>query len=299
MLPFTIPSLTHWEWSSSLSLNFVVKATGEPSINEKVFSLTTVEMSADPSPVVVTTVVTGTSTAPSSGMMEISPVGGGGTGFTVRLAGLGTPPYTAEIVTAVEIDTETVVTVNVVLALPAGTVTLAGTVAAELLLDSNPIVPPAGAAPLSVTVPVEGFPPTTEVGFMDRETSDTVTGTGFTVRLAGLVTPPYTAEIVTAVEFDTETVVTVNVVLALPAGTVTLAGTVAAELLLDSDTIVPPAGAAPLSVTVPVEGFPPTTEVGFKDRETSDTAGTGLQPTLEGSTKLARVRLAGTFDACE
>jgi hypothetical protein len=124
-------------------------------------------------------------------------------------------------------------------------------------------------------------------------------GTGFTVRLAGLVTPPYTAEIVTAVEFDTETVVTVNVALALPAGTVTLAGTVAAELLLDSDTIVPPAGAAPLSVTVPVEGFPPTTEVGFKDRETSDTAGTGLQPTLEGSTKLARVRLAGTFDACE
>src|SRR3990172_643692 len=85
MLPFTIPSLTHWGWSSSLSLKFVVIPTGEPSISEKVFPLTTVEISADPSPVVVTTVVTGTSTALSSGIKVIVPVGGGVSAVTVTV----------------------------------------------------------------------------------------------------------------------------------------------------------------------------------------------------------------------
>jgi hypothetical protein len=45
---------------------------------------------------------------------------------------------------------------------------------------------------------------------------------------------------------------------------VTLAGTCAAEmLLLDKVTTAPPAGAAPFKVTVPVELFPPTTDVGL------------------------------------
>jgi hypothetical protein len=64
---------------------FVVMATDEPSVSEKVFSLTTVEMSADPFPVAVTTVVTGTSTAPLSGIVEISPVGGVGAGAIAML----------------------------------------------------------------------------------------------------------------------------------------------------------------------------------------------------------------------
>lgn len=52
--------------------------------------------------------------------------------------------------------------------------------------------------------------------------------------------------------------------LALPPGTVTLAGTLAAVLLLASMTCAPPAGAGPLSVTVPVEVCtPPTTLLGF------------------------------------
>jgi len=84
------------------------------------------------------------------------------------------------------------------------------------------------------------------------------------------VTPPYSAEIVTAVELDTTVVVTVNVALALPPGTVTVAGTKATEgLPLDSDTTAPPLGAGPLSVTVPVEPLPPTIDDGPKDRETS------------------------------
>ena len=59
-------------------------------------------------------------------------------------------------------------------------------------------------------------------------------------------------------------VVTVNVAEVAPAGTVTVAGTVpTAVLLLDSDTTVPPAGAALDSVTVPVDGAGEVTVVGF------------------------------------
>src|SRR2546429_2323603 len=59
---------------------------------------------------------------------------------------------------------------------------------------------------------------------------------------------------VTAVDAVTTLVLTVKVALVAPAGTVTLEGTVtAAVLLLESATCAPPAGAAPLNVTVPVE----------------------------------------------
>ena len=52
----------------------------------------------------------------------------------------------------------------------------------------------------------------------------------------------------------------------VPAATVTLAGTVAAELLLDSVTEAA-ATAAPFRVTVPVDAVPPVTVVGFKVTE--------------------------------
>jgi hypothetical protein len=51
-------------------------------------------------------------------------------------------------------DTALVVTMNVALDEPAATVTLAGTVAADVLLDESPMTaPPDGAAPPNVTVP--------------------------------------------------------------------------------------------------------------------------------------------------
>jgi hypothetical protein len=62
----------------------------------------------------------------------------------------------------------------------------------------------------------------------------------------------------------TEEVVAVKVVEVAPAGTVTLAGTCTAELLLDRLTAAPPLGAAPLRVTVPVEEVPPVTVAGLK-----------------------------------
>jgi hypothetical protein len=71
----------------------------------------------------------------------------------------------------------------------------------------------------------------------------------------------------TGVDAATALVLTGKVTLVAPAGTVTLEGTLAAELLLERETCAPPAGAAPLSVTVPVEEFPPVTLVGFSESE--------------------------------
>ena len=154
------------------------------------------------------------------------------------------------------------------LVLSLDTVTLDGTVATEvLLLVSDTTAPPLGAGPFNVTVPVALSPPTTMDGLKTTDARETVVSTG---SCDVLVTPSYSAEIVTDVSLVTATVVTVNVALVLPLDTVTLDGTVATEvLLLDSDTTAPPLGAGPLSVTVPVEGLPPITGDGFKARDTS------------------------------
>jgi hypothetical protein len=90
----------------------------------------------------------------------------------------------------VERRTMEVFTVKVALVAPAGTNTLEGTPAAPLLLESMTCAPPAGAGPLSVTVPVEVCrPPITLVGFSVSE--ETVgSGGGVTVSGADLVAPP-------------------------------------------------------------------------------------------------------------
>jgi hypothetical protein len=86
---------------------------------------------------------------------------------------------------------------------------------------------------------------------------------------------------VTVVELATALVLTVNVALVAPAATVTLEGTLAAAvLLLESVTCAPPAGADPLSVTVPVEEFPPVTLVAFSESEESEGGGGGAGMTV-------------------
>jgi hypothetical protein len=88
--------------------------------------------------------------------------------------------------------------------------------------------------------------------------------------VADLVAPAYVPEIVTLVFDETLCVLTVKVALVLPAGTVTLDGTVATDvLLLERVTTAPPEGAPELRVTVPVELFAPLTLVGFRVSEVS------------------------------
>jgi len=73
------------------------------------------------------------------------------------------------------------------------------------------------------------------------------------------------------------TVDAVKVALVAPAGTVTLAGTVATVAsLLESVTTAPPAGAAALRVTVPIEVLPLVTLTGLRLTEDKVAAGAGV-----------------------
>lgn len=189
-------------------------------------------------------------------------------GVTVSVALADCPPAAAPMLLVVLDPTDSVVTVNVALVAPAVTVTVEGTVAADVLLEVRATdVPPVGAGVPRVTVPVEGLPPTTDVGF--RETA--VTTGGVTVRVALTVEVPLdeavnVAVMVTEVDEATGFVFTVKVVDVAPAGIVTVDGIVA-EVELDVRLMVyPPAGAAPPTVTVAVELFPPATLVGLKVR---------------------------------
>ena len=157
-----------------------------------------------------------------------------------------------------------VLTGNVALVNPAATVTLDGTVATEvLLLESTITAPPAGAGPLSVTVPVEELPP---VRLDAPNVADARTG-GMTVIEVVCVAPLRTAEITAVVAVATGLVLIVNVVLVAPSGIVTVAGTLTAGLLLDKDTTAPPVGPAAFIVTVPVREAPPVTLAPLKPNE--------------------------------
>jgi len=174
----------------------------------------------------------------------------------------------------------------------AATVTLAGTVATVvLLLDSVTMAPPAGAAVVNVTAPVDPVPPTTLVGLTVTEERLGAAATGSTVNTAEREAPPKLPEIVTAVEAATDAVVAVKIALVAPAGTVTLAGTpTRVALLLPRLTVAPAAGAAALSVAVPVEGVPPVTVEGLT---ASDERLRATSPNTNLVTKASPAKLNG------
>jgi hypothetical protein len=87
----------------------------------------------------------------------------------------------ASVVTAV------VVTENVWVVAPSDTVTVAGTVTPAVSLVSVTSVPPEGAAPVKVTVPVEGVPPRTLVGLRLTDASVGAATAGLTVKSAALI----------------------------------------------------------------------------------------------------------------
>ena len=158
--------------------------------------------------------------------------------MTVREAAFVTPSQAAETVTLVFEAALPVSTLKLALLWPAGTVTLAGTMAMALsLVASVTTTPPDGAAPESITVPWDESPPLTVVGLSvseDRLTAVAGAG-GLIVNVACFELLPRVAVITALVVLVTGCVLSVKLALVLPAPTVTLDGTVAVELLpLDS-----------------------------------------------------------------
>jgi hypothetical protein len=190
-------------------------------------------------------------------------------GLSVRMAVLVTLLNVAEIVTITVAETDDVVIVNTGEAVaPAATVTEAGTPTPGLLLVKVTLIPPAGAGPVRFTLfNVVEAPPTTVVGERVTESN----ATGFTVRIAVLLTPFKVAVIVIGAVAETAEVVIVNAADAVaPAATVTEAGTPTPGSLLVKLTLIPPAGAAPVRFTLfKVVETPPTVDVGDSTTESN------------------------------
>jgi hypothetical protein len=173
------------------------------------------------------------------------------------------PLNEAVIVTVTLAATGELTTVKVADEASPDTKTELDTLAAFVLLEARVTLSPAGGAgPVSVTVPVELFPPRTSVGDSD---SDLTVGA---VTLSVVVAFDALSEAVSvAVAFAaTETVLTLAVADLLPASTLTDFGIDAAGFELASVTSTPPAGATLESVTVALAGVPPITLVGVTVR---------------------------------
>jgi len=213
-------------------------------------------------------------------------------GLTIIGAERVTPPNVPEIVDEVDAVTDVVVIVKLALVDPAATVTLAGTDVAVELSESETTAPPLGAAAVNVTVPVDGLPPTTLDGLTDSADSVGPDGGGGdepAVMVSSACLPGLPARSAKMFMLNCELtgfVTTVKVALVAPAGTVTLDGIVATVVGagVDSDTTVLPLCGA-LSVTVPVDGLPPTTLVGFTETPESTGADAGFN-TLNTELKL-------------
>ncbi len=137
------------------------------------------------------------------------------------------------MVAVVAEDTALVVIVKVPVVAPAAMVTEAGTVALVELLDRVTTRPPVGAAEPMVAVPVLEAPPATLVG----ETVMLVRAGGVMVRVAVADVLLALAVMVAVVFAATGVVDTVKVAVVAPAATVTVLGTVALVLLLESVTV--------------------------------------------------------------
>jgi hypothetical protein len=177
----------------------------------------------------------------------------------------------AVILTGVEALTKLVVTGKLTLECQAGTITLAGTAAtAGLLLDRATKAPPSRVAAPRIARPVDTVPPVTLAG--SRVKDESSKGGRHTMSSSEIATPPLAAVILTNAApiwgGSTGFVDIVKLALIAPGATITLAGRVAAQvMLLERLTTAPPAGAGTLSVTVPVDAFPGVTPPGLKLRE--------------------------------
>jgi hypothetical protein len=175
--------------------------------------------------------------------------------LTVRVAAVVVPPPVAERETDVSAVTAFVVTLKVPTFAPAPMLTDAGMGATAAFALVSVTDNAAAAGPVSLTVPVLVPPPPTVLGLSVRPATEA----GLRVRVAVLVRVPKVALKVTVVFKATAFVATERVTLFSPAGTTTLAGRVAAMLLLDSMTVVF-AVTGPSIDTLAVTGLPPATD---------------------------------------
>jgi hypothetical protein len=181
------------------------------------------------------------------------------------------PPYDAVMVPVMFPPTARVSTVNDALVCPAGTVTVGGASIGSLAASVT-MAPSAGANPVSVTVAGSGSPPTTLL-------APSVTDSTVTVRDAVSETDCALLPLKLAlmVADPALTPVAVNDAASAPAGIATDAGTLMTdELLLDSETAAPLAGAAALRRMVPC-AVPPMAMLA----PLNDTAAT-VMPPLDG-----------------
>jgi hypothetical protein len=167
---------------------------------------------------------------------------------------------------------------NVIHRAPAGTVTVAGTVAIKESLASDTIKPPSGATPLRVTVPVEIDPPTIDTG----ETDIFVTTDGSTFNCALTVTPIAEAEMVATLDAATLLLRTAKDAVLAPEGIVTLAGTTAKAESDANETTNPPVGAGESIAIAAVELDPSNTVFGLRVRVRSCSC-----PTIVSTTDFA------------
>lgn len=202
------------------------------------------------------------------------------------------------MLTEIVFDTLCVLIVNVALLAPAGTVTLVGTVASELLLlVSVTTTPPDGAGEERVAVPVTLFPPLVLDGLRVMAESDPAGVAGSTVSTAVCVRPEPVAVIVTLVGCVTAPVVTLKVAAAVNCDITTDAGTLATEgsLLLrvkvvSLDTVL-------FSLTRPLDPAVPVTDVGLSVSDSA--AWPGFTVSLPCTVVPFRLALiVTTIDAC-
>jgi hypothetical protein len=155
--------------------------------------------------------------------------------------------------------------VKLALVAPSSTCTLVGTDNAALVTESATLAPPTGAGPEIETVQVVLPLTSSVVGEHARPLSRRLGGV--IVMVAVRMVPPAAAATVAVCAVPGAPPVAVKVVLAPPLATVAEAGTVNAELLLESVTAWPPAGAALLSVTVQVEAAPAASVAGLQESD--------------------------------
>jgi len=198
-------------------------------------------------------------------------VGADGVSFSAKV--FDAPPAVAVSVTVCAVLNEDTVAAKDALVAPEATVTKPGTATVPLLLERLTLTPPDGPAAVRVVVQVMLPGPFIVEVLQVNELSAGVDDEGFNCSAKVFDTPLAFAVSVAVCGEVTVEAVAVNPALVALAGTVTAAGRLTALLLLARLTLIPPLGAAELSVTVQASVPAPVIDELLHVRLLSDGAG--------------------------